>query len=187
MSTLALVDSRTKHHQLIPLTLQEENRYFAGGSSDYCSQQFLKCNILTSSLMPIRTNNLESFLTDLIAPTLIHRALKVEGTVPRFFACLAAIVWDGATFLIRCVTVVPQWASNWTSKEHSLWELFEAKGIVKNNFKSDVLVAFMAPGNHASLSELNRQDRARKYTIDLLMRDVPYIPKIEYNELGIVN
>ncbi len=54
-------------------------------------------------VMPLRTDNLKDFATDLFLPTFFHFALKVENVVLRALASIVAIVVDVATVLIRLV------------------------------------------------------------------------------------
>ena len=85
--------------------------------------------LLTSWLLPIRTNNGKNFAKDFFLPTLINQALRVEDSAARIFAILGAILIDVVTFPIRVLTAIPRIVYNGLQKPHPLATYLRDNGV----------------------------------------------------------
>lgn len=64
--------------------------------------------IIPATFKPVRTNNLNNFAKDFFLPTTVNHAIKVQNTIGKIFAILAALVFDMITFPVRLVTCIPR-------------------------------------------------------------------------------
>jgi hypothetical protein len=61
-------------------------------------------DVLKSSFVPVRVDNVADFTRDLFSPTFVNHALKIKNVCLRILVSCLAIIWDRITFPIRCVT-----------------------------------------------------------------------------------
>lgn len=88
-------------------------------------------------LFPVRTNSLTNFSQDLLFPTLINHASKVDSIALRILAVIAAAVLDLITLPIRLVTAIPTFISNSRVPELPLHKYLVEKGLSKSLAQAD--------------------------------------------------
>jgi len=93
--------------------------------------------IIPAILKPVRTNNLENFSKDFFLPTVVNHAIKVQCTVGRVFAILAALILDVFTFPIRLITAIPRAISNAKEKENPLRKYLISESVDEQLLASD--------------------------------------------------
>ncbi len=75
-------------------------------------------HFLFGLFIPIRTDTIDNLIEDLVLPTVIHVAMKIEGSgVKKALILLGAFLLDMATFKIRLVCLGIRWIMNKGSKD----------------------------------------------------------------------
>lgn len=82
--------------------------------------------VILSAAIPVRTS-LKDFHKDFFLPTVVNRALKING-LSKVIYVLLALVFDVVTFPMRVVTVIPRAIYNTERQPHPLYELLQLKG-----------------------------------------------------------
>jgi len=63
---------------------------------------------LESLIIPVRTDNFNSFCKDFFLPGLFNEALKTKDVALKIFLCIMMPIYDIITFPIRLITVIPR-------------------------------------------------------------------------------
>jgi hypothetical protein len=95
--------------------------------------------ICKSTLIPVRTN-FKDFYKDLFFPTVVNRALTIDGLVKKSFAILLSLALDLYTLPARAITVIPRALYNAFRKNHPLYEFLIQQGISKNELGDGRLI-----------------------------------------------
>ena len=93
-------------------------------------------SIIPATFKPVRTNNLKNFSKDFFLPTTVNHAIKVQNTVGKIFAVLAALILDALTFPIRFLTCIPRVILNAIQQDNLLQKYLMAEGVDKKLLKS---------------------------------------------------
>lgn len=96
--------------------------------------------ILNSAVIPVRTN-FKDFYKDLFLPTVINRALAVNGIVKKSFALLFSLALDVLFFPVRVITFIPRAIYNALQTDHPLYEfLTKQQGISEKLIGNGLLI-----------------------------------------------
>lgn len=93
-------------------------------------------SITKSVFVPVRTN-FKEFYKDLFLPTVVNRALKIDGIVKKSFAILFSLALDIFTLPIRFITVIPRAIYNAFQKDHPLYDFLTKQQKISETLLGD--------------------------------------------------
>lgn len=135
-ATVEIRDNHTILFQKTCATSQELQGFISKYSTSKPGWSWIK-----STVMPLRTDHLKNYATDLFFPTCVHFSLKINNKAVRIILSSLAVIFDLATLPIRAVATPFRFKYNRSHPEqnHPLVDLLQDRvknlSSVQMNFK----------------------------------------------------